>query len=213
MLECIRRFGGERGPAALSAADLGTGRLFLATSDAESVGAFADATFGGLVPEASKTDLLATLGCFFDSMASIRRCALRLGVHENTIRYRLSRIEELTGLVGDPRPGRAARRTAVAARPDASREPRLLGDAGRGRPARPGAERSRRFARWPADRRLRALGDLGLGDRTTPAGARPARPSAVRMVGTKAACARHVKAEAAVEWKLEPSNDPPVASA
>ncbi len=98
VLECIRRFGGERGPAALSAADLGTGRLFLATSDAESVCAFADATFGGLVPEASKTDLLATLGCFFDSLASIRRCALRLGVHENTIRYRLARIEELTGL-------------------------------------------------------------------------------------------------------------------
>jgi PucR-like helix-turn-helix protein len=31
-------------------------------------------------------------------MASIRRCALELGVHENTIRYRLARIEELTGL-------------------------------------------------------------------------------------------------------------------
>jgi PucR C-terminal helix-turn-helix domain len=31
-------------------------------------------------------------------MASIRRCALRLHVHENTIRYRLSRVEELTGL-------------------------------------------------------------------------------------------------------------------
>jgi hypothetical protein len=31
-------------------------------------------------------------------MASIRRCAARLGVHENTIRYRLARVEELTGL-------------------------------------------------------------------------------------------------------------------
>ena len=31
-------------------------------------------------------------------MASIRRCAVRLGVHENTIRYRLARIEELTGM-------------------------------------------------------------------------------------------------------------------
>jgi hypothetical protein len=31
-------------------------------------------------------------------MGSIRRCAACLGVHENTIRYRLARIEELTGL-------------------------------------------------------------------------------------------------------------------
>ena len=98
VLDCIRRFGSEQGPAALSAADLGTGRVFLATSDAEAVRTFADDAFGGLVRDPSKTDLLATLRCFFDNMASIRRCALELGVHENTIRYRLARIEELTGL-------------------------------------------------------------------------------------------------------------------
>jgi GAF domain-containing protein/sugar diacid utilization regulator len=98
VLECIRRFGSEQGPAALSSADLGTGRIFLATSDAEAVRAFADGTFGELVGDPTKSDLLATLRCFFDNMASIRRCALELGVHENTIRYRLARIEELTGL-------------------------------------------------------------------------------------------------------------------
>jgi GAF domain-containing protein/sugar diacid utilization regulator len=98
VLDCIRRFGSEHGPAALSAADLGTGRVFLATSDAEAVRTFADDAFGGLVRDPSKTDLLTTLRCFFDNMASIRRCALELGVHENTIRYRLARIEELTGL-------------------------------------------------------------------------------------------------------------------
>jgi GAF domain-containing protein len=98
VLDCIRRFGSERGPAALSAADLGTGRVFLATSDAEAVRMFAESTFGDLVRDPSKKDLLGTLGCFFDSMGSIRRCAVRLGVHENTIRYRLARIEELTGL-------------------------------------------------------------------------------------------------------------------
>jgi DNA-binding PucR family transcriptional regulator len=98
VLECIRRFGSEQGPAALSSTDLGTGRIFLATSDAEAVRAFADDTFGELVGDATKSDLLATLRCFFDNMASIRRCALELGVHENTIRYRLARIEELTGL-------------------------------------------------------------------------------------------------------------------
>ena len=60
--------------------------------------AFADSSFGDLVRDPSKKHLLATLGCLFDNMGSIRRCALRLGVHENTIRYRLTRIEELTGL-------------------------------------------------------------------------------------------------------------------
>jgi sugar diacid utilization regulator len=98
VLDCIRRFGSEQGPAALSSADLGTGRVFLATSDAKAVKAFADDTFGELVGDPTKGDLLTTLRCFFDNMASIRRCALELGVHENTIRYRLARIEELTGL-------------------------------------------------------------------------------------------------------------------
>ena len=98
MLSCIRRFGTGRGPAVFSAAEVGTGRVFLATSDADAVNGFAEGTFGGLVRDPSKIDLLTTLSCFFENMASIRRCALHLGVHENTIRYRLARIEELTGL-------------------------------------------------------------------------------------------------------------------
>jgi DNA-binding PucR family transcriptional regulator len=98
VLECVRRFGGEAGPAVLSASDLGSGRVFLATSDPESVRTFADAKFGELVRDPSKNDLIATLGCFFVNTASIRRCAVELGVHENTIRYRLARLDELTGL-------------------------------------------------------------------------------------------------------------------
>jgi DNA-binding PucR family transcriptional regulator len=43
-------------------------------------------------------DLLQTLRVFFDSSRSVRRSAERLGVHENTIRYRLARVEEHTGL-------------------------------------------------------------------------------------------------------------------
>lgn len=98
VVECIRRFSPGPAPDVFTAAELGTGRLFLATSDRESVLRFADETFGTLVRDASKADLLATLRSFFDNMANIRRCALRLNVHENTIRYRLARIEELTGL-------------------------------------------------------------------------------------------------------------------
>jgi sugar diacid utilization regulator/GAF domain-containing protein len=98
VVECIRRFGKDSGPAVLSAADLGPGRVFLATCDPDVVRNFADATFAELTQDPSKVDLLATLCSFFENTASIRRCASELGVHENTIRYRLSRIEELTGL-------------------------------------------------------------------------------------------------------------------
>jgi DNA-binding PucR family transcriptional regulator len=98
VVECIRRFAPGPGPDVFSAGDLGAGRVLLATSDREAVCRFAEATFGSLVRDASKADLLATLRSFFDNMASIRRCAVRLGVHENTIRYRLARIEELTGM-------------------------------------------------------------------------------------------------------------------
>jgi DNA-binding PucR family transcriptional regulator len=41
---------------------------------------------------------LCTLQVFFDAARSVRQTATRLGVHENTIRYRLARIAELTGL-------------------------------------------------------------------------------------------------------------------
>ncbi|UGS36957.1 GAF domain-containing protein [Capillimicrobium parvum] len=98
VVECIRRFSPPGGPAIFSSADLGAGALFLATSDNELVTASAEQTFGSLVDDPSKADLLTTLCSFFDNMASIRRCAACLDVHENTIRYRLARIEDLTGL-------------------------------------------------------------------------------------------------------------------
>jgi GAF domain-containing protein/sugar diacid utilization regulator len=98
VLGCIRRFSPDGGRAIFTADELGAGRLFLATSDGDLVTGFAEETFGGFVTDRSKIDLLATLCSFFDNMASIRRTAACLRLHENTIRYRLSRIEELTGL-------------------------------------------------------------------------------------------------------------------
>jgi sugar diacid utilization regulator len=98
VVECIRRFSPPGGPALFTAADLGVGSLLLSSSDGEAVGVFAEETVGELVSEHSKADLLTTLCSFFDNMGSIRGSAAALDVHENTIRYRLSRIEELTGL-------------------------------------------------------------------------------------------------------------------
>jgi GAF domain-containing protein len=98
VLDCIRRYGGPRGPSVFSGRDLGLGRVFLASADPEAITKFATATFGAIVEDPNKRDLLATLSLFFEHMANIRTCAVRLGVHENTIRYRLARLEELTGL-------------------------------------------------------------------------------------------------------------------
>jgi sugar diacid utilization regulator/GAF domain-containing protein len=98
VVECMRRFTPEGGPTMFTADELGAGRVFLATSDGDLVSSFAEKTLGQLVGDASKGDLLTTLCSFFENMGSIRRSADCLGVHENTIRYRLTRIEELTGL-------------------------------------------------------------------------------------------------------------------
>jgi sugar diacid utilization regulator len=98
VVECIRRFSPADGPHLFSADELGVGSLLLSSSDGEAVAKFAEETVGELVREHSKADLLTTLCSFFDNMGSIRGSAAALDVHENTIRYRLSRIEELTGL-------------------------------------------------------------------------------------------------------------------
>lgn len=98
VVECIRRFSPLDGPALFTADELGVGSLLLSSSDGEAMATFAEQTVGELLREHSKADLLTTLCSFFDNMGSIRGSAAALDVHENTIRYRLSRIEELTGL-------------------------------------------------------------------------------------------------------------------
>ena len=110
--DCVLRFGRRGGPLTSTAGRLGGGLVFLATADRDDVVRFADETLGWLVDDPSMGDLLDTLCSFFDNVASIRRCATSLGVHENTIRYRLGRIAELSGL-------------AVAHDPDAQLQARL----------------------------------------------------------------------------------------
>jgi DNA-binding PucR family transcriptional regulator len=83
----------------LTADDLGAGRLFLATAEREEAERFAHDTLGALLTdEEGAHDLLLTLQVFFEHGRSVRRSARALAVHENTIRYRLARIEDRTGL-------------------------------------------------------------------------------------------------------------------
>jgi sugar diacid utilization regulator len=96
-LQCLQTFGdGEI--RLLGADELGPARVFLATADPEQVRSFASATLGPLLDRRTPGELLHTLQAFLEGGWNVRRSAMALDVHENTIRYRLARIEELTGL-------------------------------------------------------------------------------------------------------------------
>jgi sugar diacid utilization regulator len=100
VLRCIDVFCPAGGLQVLAADDLGIGRLLLASTDRGEADRFAADLLQPLLDDADPRshDLLSTLQVFFACSRSIRRAAGHLGVHENTIRYRLTRIHELTGL-------------------------------------------------------------------------------------------------------------------
>jgi GAF domain-containing protein len=95
---CVATFCAPGVTHVCSADELGAGRLFLATTDATEVDRFVAETLGGLIGSGAPEELLATVDCFFREGRSVRRSATHLGVHENTIRYRLARVEEIIGL-------------------------------------------------------------------------------------------------------------------
>jgi sugar diacid utilization regulator len=83
----------------LAADDLGPGRLFVAHGDAAALGQFVDDVLGPLLSGADAAgDLLGTLDVFYATRRSVRTSAQRLAIHENTVRYRLARVRDLTGL-------------------------------------------------------------------------------------------------------------------
>ncbi len=89
--------------------DLGAARLVLAGATAEAIARIVDETLLPLAPAAVgpalSAVLLDTVRTLIATDGSIREVARRLEVHENTVRYRLRRIRELTALdtsvVGD----------------------------------------------------------------------------------------------------------------
>jgi sugar diacid utilization regulator/GAF domain-containing protein len=97
---CISTFAAPGRPHVLSVADVGAGLFLLATADREESDRFVARSIGPLLSseEPGMSDLLTTLRSFFASSRSVRQSAAALEVHENTIRYRLGRIEALTGL-------------------------------------------------------------------------------------------------------------------
>ena len=99
VMTCLRSFSSDQGARVLAADDLGVGRVLLSSSDHVSVRRFAEDALGDLLAEnETARDQLRTLEIFFECGRNIRRSAVVLDVHENTVRYRLTRIERKTGL-------------------------------------------------------------------------------------------------------------------
>jgi hypothetical protein len=95
---CVDRFA-TSSTRVIAVDDLGPARLFVANSDVGSVRRYVHDVLGALLGDVpGSADLLRTLQCFFDTGRSVRESAARLGVHENTVRLRLGKIHDLTGL-------------------------------------------------------------------------------------------------------------------
>lgn len=96
---CVDTVPGRSPHRVLSADDLGPGRLFVASAEPAEIARFTEDVLGCLLEETeSSIELLRTLEAFYDTGRSVRLASERLGVHENTVRYRLSRVHALTGL-------------------------------------------------------------------------------------------------------------------
>ncbi|MFC0527014.1 PucR family transcriptional regulator [Phytohabitans kaempferiae] len=85
--------------AVVCSTELASHQLLLARVPAEAREAFRERLLGPLVAYDAAHDaaLVRTLAEFLDCGGSWARCAERLHVHVNTLRYRISRVEALTG--------------------------------------------------------------------------------------------------------------------
>jgi DNA-binding PucR family transcriptional regulator len=91
-----------RGVATLTFEETGSYRLLLTaiSEDPSELHRFFDETVAPLITydEQYETELVRTLDTFLDEDANVARTAERLFTHRHTIRYRLERVRELTGL-------------------------------------------------------------------------------------------------------------------
>ena len=117
---------GDR-PRVATYKDLGSFQLLLSLQDDEALRLFCDSILGPI--EASEGhyggELMRSLEAFIEENGQWERAARRLYCHRHTLRYRIRRVEELTG--PEPRDGpRSDRVLAGAARPAASELSRLF---------------------------------------------------------------------------------------
>jgi sugar diacid utilization regulator/putative methionine-R-sulfoxide reductase with GAF domain len=120
-LRLSRRAGGQS--KVTSYRSLGAFRLLLDVQSPEALRAFAHEVLGPLVKyaESRETPLLATLEALAGARWIRRAAARDLGIHINSINYRIERIESLTGLSLDDPETRVAVAIALRARTMLSR--------------------------------------------------------------------------------------------
>ncbi|WP_433254976.1 PucR family transcriptional regulator [Streptosporangium sp. CA-135522] len=94
-----RRLAEARGGAVVTSDEIYTHALLLATVPDDVRRSFAARLLDPLFDYDRRhhSDLVRTLGTFLDCVGSWNACAERLHVHVNTVRYRIHRVEELTG--------------------------------------------------------------------------------------------------------------------
>ncbi|GAA4220731.1 sugar diacid utilization regulator [Streptosporangium album] len=94
-----RRLAEARGGAVVTSDEIYTHALLLATVPDDVRRSFAARMLDPLFDYDRRhgSDLVRTLGTFLDCVGSWNACAERLHVHVNTVRYRIRRVEELTG--------------------------------------------------------------------------------------------------------------------
>jgi purine catabolism regulator len=78
--------------------DLGAFQLLLSLQDDEALGLYCDSVLGPLEDEAGYGDeLIRSLEAFIEQNGQWERAARKLYCHRHTLRYRIRRVEELTG--------------------------------------------------------------------------------------------------------------------
>ncbi|RVX39227.1 DNA-binding PucR family transcriptional regulator [Nonomuraea polychroma] len=94
-----RRLAEARGGGVVTSDEIYTHALLLATVPGDVRRSFAARLLSPLLDydRRHQSELVRTLGIFLDCAGSWNACAERLHVHVNTVRYRIRRIEELTG--------------------------------------------------------------------------------------------------------------------
>lgn len=95
----VARFAGQGIPQVISSADVVTAEALLAGAPKHIGAIFSSHTLGPLLPSGNPGNraLLETLRAFFSHDCSWTRTAEDLELHVNTVRYRIKRIESLTG--------------------------------------------------------------------------------------------------------------------
>ncbi|MCT9930011.1 PucR family transcriptional regulator ligand-binding domain-containing protein [Planotetraspora sp. A-T 1434] len=94
-----RRLADARGGGVVTSDEIYTHVLLLATVPGDVRRSFAERLLGPLFDydRRHQAELVRTLGSFLECAGSWNACAERLHVHVNTVRYRIRRVEELTG--------------------------------------------------------------------------------------------------------------------